>query len=431
MVETTVRSSARTNRITEAEVNACLARFPRFREPEMQGYIATAVDRFTRTLNLLADLNLPRGSKVLEIGGRPYFMTMLMQELLGLEVHCANEPTNIHAESAGIKESDGVARLVDDGGGTRAVEVRGLNIEYDAWPWEDETFDAVVYCEVIEHLVYDPTHTLVEAHRVLKSDSGTLLLSTPNALCYTYLVDILRGKNPYPPYDGYSHYARHHRLFSPSELRYLCEHIGFEVHESYSAYDTAYEHPRRLEPLIRRLIKMGRLSHRLDVIYLTATPHGKPTYAYPTEPYVLYADVHGYNRIEENRIDVSTESPQLGSGFYPIERGGWAGDGVRWTAGQARLFLKRGAETTFSMTFYSGMRPGNADVRGWVELEHDGGTLRHPFSVSAASWHTVEVPLSDGDAGTVGVLIGIDNVFYPGEADDRPLGIALQHAELV
>ena len=221
----------------EAHVRDCLARFARFAEPESQGYIATAVDRFVRTLNILREMELGPGSRVLEIGGRPYFMTMLMEGLLGLEVESANEPTEMP------EEADGFAKLVDSDHATHRVPVKRLNIEYDRWPWLDNSFDAVVYCEVIEHLVYDPTHTLVESHRVLKKETGRLLLSTPNALCYTYLIDMIRGRNPYPPYVGYSHYARHHRLFSPSELKYLCEKIGFEVYSAYSAYDTAYSHP--------------------------------------------------------------------------------------------------------------------------------------------------------------------------------------------
>src|SRR6266511_1457458 len=174
--------------ITAKDVEDYVSRFEWFRNPDRQGYWAAAKDRLVTTLNLIPRLPNPEQVRVLEIGGMPYFMTALIEHLFGYTVEVINEPT----------------------------WERG----------EDGRFDIVLYCEVIEHLVYDPTRTLVEAHRVLKKDTGKLLISTPNALAYPYLLQMIQGVNFYPPYSGYSHYARHHRLYSPEELVKLCSMVG-------------------------------------------------------------------------------------------------------------------------------------------------------------------------------------------------------------
>lgn len=419
--------STQSRPITESMVMDYLATFADFRRPAEQGYLATAVDRFTHTLNLIPRLPDPESVRVLEIGGRPYFMSVLLQHFFGYDVSVANEPTVFPGEDGDYVEK------VNDAGVRHRIASSRLNIEYDGWPWPDDFFDIVVYCEVIEHLVYDPTHTLVECHRVLKNDTGTLLLSTPNALAYTGLLDLARGRNIFPPYSGHSYYARHHRLFSPDELSQLCSRIGFVVHASYSAYDEAYAHPRWLDRLVRWLVDRGRLANRLDVIYLLATPHGQPRYVYPSEGLrPIYQDVHAYNRIESGVLKMTDELPQLGGGFHGLES--WGG-GVRWTAPRAGLFLKRRDETKLSLTFFSGPRPNSEQVHGVVTLELGEKSARHEFAVPARSWETLVLPVPDAGEGQLLVDIDVTNPLVPHDvdpanADTRQLGVALREAAL-
>jgi SAM-dependent methyltransferase len=411
---------------TEDQVRDYLATFPVFRQPEQQGYLATAVDRFTRTLNHIPLLRNTHGVRVLEIGGRPYFFSALLRHFFGYEIYLANEPTTFPGD-----DGDTIT-LTNDDGETIEFPQRRFNIEYDAWPWPDDYFDIVVYGEVIEHLVYDPTHTLVECHRVLVKDTGTLVLSTPNGLSYTLLVQMIRGFNPFPPYSGHSHYARHHRLFSLAELRYLCERIGFTVDDGYTAYDTAYWHPPRLNRFVRALVRTGRLRARLDVIYLVATPKGTASYAYPSRPFLIYQDAFAYNRVVSNRLAMSDDIPQLGEGFHNVEQ--WGDNCVRWTAQQARLFLKRCDETTLELTFFSGSHR-DATVTGWVDIT-GADALRHRFTVPGESWETLTLPLPDGDDEVLNIHLGVDTTFVPAEVpgagtDTRQLGIALREAVLV
>ena len=418
-------------KITHRMIKDYLNTFEWFREPAKQGYLATAVDRFAHTLNLIPRLPNPESIKVLEIGGLPYFMTVLIKKFLGYEVQVVNEPTWERGEEGNHEV------LINDQGETFDIRYKTMNIEYDHWPWPDQSFDIVLYCEVIEHLVYDPTHTLVEAHRVLKKDSGKLLISTPNALSYVDLLKMLRGVNSFPPYSGYSHYARHHRLFSTDELIYLTHKAGYEVHTCYSAYDKTYFHPKRLNRLVKLMIRAGLLKKRLDVIYLLATPTGKPHYVYPNSlPFILYQDVHGYRRIFSSSVAMADEeTSQLVEGFHGLEQ--WGG-GVRWTAKQAALFLKHDDQQRLTATFYSGSAEWGPEVSGCVRIgdQHHLAEQSHPFSLPRNSWQTLTFPVPADAPAELLVTFDIDNPVVPAQLDhatidNRILGLAVQKVELL
>ena len=51
---------------------------------------------------------------------------------------------------------------------------RCFDIERDAFPYPDNTFDLVTWCEVIEHLTLNPVWALSEIHRVLKPGGAAL-----------------------------------------------------------------------------------------------------------------------------------------------------------------------------------------------------------------------------------------------------------------
>jgi SAM-dependent methyltransferase len=417
--------------ITAQMVDDYLATFEFFRQPGKPEYLLTARDRLVTTLNLIPRLPDPEGVRVLEIGGMPYFMTVLVEKFFGYKVEVANEPTWERGEGRNVEV------LESDLGDRHEIHYKTLNIENDPWPWPDGSFDIVLYCEVIEHLGYDPTHTLVEAHRVLKPRSGQLLLSTPNALCYSYLVKMVKGRNYYPPYSGHGFYARHHRLFSPEELTYLCTKIGYQMHTCYSAYDRAYDHPRWLEPAVRALMRVGKLKRRLDVIYLLASPVGTAKPVYPDQwPHLLYGDVAAYrSRLGLSRVRMGDDvTAPLMDGFHDLEP--W-GDGVRWTGPRARLRLYPKGHRDVEISFYSGPAERGAKVAGWVAMAgEDGAELeRHAFSVPSDSWETLTFPLPDQLPAELVIEVGVDepmvpNQIDPANGDGRALGVAVREVAL-
>lgn len=411
-------------RITRRMVEDYLASFAWFREINRQAYLHTALDRFTHTLNLIPRLPNPEQVRVLEIGGLPYFMTVLIKKFFGYDVSVIDEPARDQGEGNNFQT------LTSDTGDSYRIGYQVANIERDRWPYADDSFDLVIYCEVIEHLIYNPTHTLAEAHRVLKKDSGRLLISTPNALSVTLLLGGLRGENYFPPYDGYSEYARHNRLFSTDELIYLVSKVGYYVHACYSAYDRAYEHPRRLDRLLKLLARRGLLKKRLDVIYLLATPYGKAKYAYPSDrPHRIYQDVHGYRQVVSSRIAMADEeSAQLVDGFYQLED--WGG-GVRWTAPEARLFLRNEGCQQINLVLFGGPAVRGPLVNGRLmvgDKDHQDETS-YPFSIAAGEWANLSFPLPENAPAELLVTLFVDQPLKV-PADSRELGIVVREVGL-
>jgi len=60
------------------------------------------------------------------------------------------------------------------------IPILDCDLDVDPFPFADQTFDLVLFTEVIEHL-HNPLHALSEIRRVLKR-GGWLILSTPNLL---------------------------------------------------------------------------------------------------------------------------------------------------------------------------------------------------------------------------------------------------------
>ena len=111
-----------------------------------------------------------------------------------------------------------------------------FDVEIDEFPYEDDYFETVLACEILEHLRVDPMHMLFEIFRVLEND-GLLLITTPNCASIASLEQLLwRSSNPYT-YSLYSHPERtggdtspsHIREYTPDELRKLVESAGFRV----------------------------------------------------------------------------------------------------------------------------------------------------------------------------------------------------------
>ena len=111
------------------------------------------------------------------------------------------------------------------------VQVSVFDVERDPFPHADATFDVVLCLEVIEHLAVDPMAMAAEVNRVLKRE-GVFVLSTPNALRYASIVNMVVGEQPmgYVGYNGVDT-NRHNRLYTPGELERLLRAAGMDPQE--------------------------------------------------------------------------------------------------------------------------------------------------------------------------------------------------------
>jgi glycosyltransferase involved in cell wall biosynthesis/SAM-dependent methyltransferase len=186
-----------------------------------QAYFATHSVRLIRTLQLI-----PRGdsaSRILELGCYMQ-ITPALRGLLGY-----GEVRGGYMGNAGGWHRPVVA--ADDGEEFHcAIDL--FNCEVDRFPYEDESFDTILCCELLEHLQTDPMHMMSEIHRVLKAN-GTLVLTTPNAVSLRSLRAILLGIHP----NLFSKYVipallpetRHAREYTPKELLRLFADSGFSI----------------------------------------------------------------------------------------------------------------------------------------------------------------------------------------------------------
>ena len=104
-----------------------------------------------------------------------------------------------------------------------------FDAERDAFPYPDACFDLVLNCEIIEHLLRDPMHMLLECARVL-ADNGALLLTTPNVASYSSVARALTAAgNPqnYSLYPAAETESPHIREYTPGELRDAVAAAGF------------------------------------------------------------------------------------------------------------------------------------------------------------------------------------------------------------
>jgi SAM-dependent methyltransferase len=120
------------------------------------------------------------------------------------------------------------------------ITFKMCNVEVDAIPYPDSSFDAVVCCQVLEHFTHSHLPTMLEIHRVLKP-RGIVEVDVPNAASFRNRSRMLRGKNI--TYDYEEHYLRaqpisykemsfyplrHNREFTRHELEILLVAAGFQ-----------------------------------------------------------------------------------------------------------------------------------------------------------------------------------------------------------
>jgi SAM-dependent methyltransferase len=194
---------------------------------ELLGYATADLERFLRTLDLVP--NEP--ASLLEIGANPYFNTLLLRRF---RPQAELTLTNYFGGDSGVKTQqlrfkgfDGHAEQID-------FDYHNVNIEEHRFPFEDSSFDGVVFCEVLEHLTNNPMAALSEIHRVL-APNGYLVLTTPNVARLENVVALFEGRNLYDPYSGYGAYGRHNREYTRHELHLLLVHCGFSAEISYTA----------------------------------------------------------------------------------------------------------------------------------------------------------------------------------------------------
>ena len=189
---------------------------------ELRGYLQEAFRRFLYTLQLVPNT----AGQLLEIGANPYFMTLLLRRFRRYELHMTNY--------FGVDIEGTTTQTVVSPTDRMVIDFTNINIERDPLPFDTETFDVVLLCEVLEHFTNDPVKALLHIRRVLKTN-GYLVLTTPNVARLANVTRLITGSNLYDPYSGYGPYGRHNREYTQEEIVRLLKYLGFTIDEIFTS----------------------------------------------------------------------------------------------------------------------------------------------------------------------------------------------------
>ena len=106
------------------------------------------------------------------------------------------------------------------------LDVLSCDVEIETVPFEDNTFDLIVFNEVFEHLRINPIFTLREALRVLRP-GGKLLLSTPNLRSFRGLKNLLLHSRAHATSGGL--YREYEKLETLGHMGHVREYTAREV----------------------------------------------------------------------------------------------------------------------------------------------------------------------------------------------------------
>jgi SAM-dependent methyltransferase len=194
---------------------------------------------------LLIEKHVEPHARILEYGAIPLVLTGAL-EALGYEVR-----------SVDVRPERFAKAIADLG-----LDVTRCDVETEAVPFAPDSFDAVLFNELFEHLRINPVFTLREAHRVLRP-RGSLLLSTPNLRSFRGVRNLLLHNQGHAVSEGvYRQYEKletlghmgHVREYTTREVSEFLDRVGFRVKRVVFRGG----HGRGLVGLAERLVPAGR-----------------------------------------------------------------------------------------------------------------------------------------------------------------------------
>ena len=190
-------------------------------------YLETHSERFFRSYQILSNYNHNFEKEILVnlASNNGIFVPA---------IHAISPFKQIHLIDYGEKNSENLK--IQSSQEVINVKKHYLNLEKDYLPFKDESVDVVIFFEILEHLLYDPMHVLLEINRILKIN-GVLFISTPNLNSAGAFQRMLKGENPnlFTPYRRIDKiYERHNREFTLGEVKLLANKAGLSVENVFT-----------------------------------------------------------------------------------------------------------------------------------------------------------------------------------------------------
>jgi len=125
--------------------------------------------------------------------------------------------------------------------GRHGIEIAEVRLEDYVLPFESERFDAILMCEVLEHLNFNPLPLIKEINRIGAPDS-LFYLSLPNLAQLENRLKLVRGVSNLAPIQSYFEQLDpeqleiangHWREYTAAEVREMLERMGYEIESQY------------------------------------------------------------------------------------------------------------------------------------------------------------------------------------------------------
>ena len=184
--------------------------------------------RFRATASRIIEL-VPSGARILDVGSHYLHLTSVLA-LVGYEVRAIDVPA--HSTLPFVRERAvrmGIPLTVAEG--DAVAQGRFLTAEADS-------FDAVLFCEILEHITFNPIPFWRRIHGLLRPN-GIILLTTPNSLkllsvlgALWNLVTLRRIGLSVKQIMGHATFGQHWKEYSAREIGEYFAHLSpdFMVH---------------------------------------------------------------------------------------------------------------------------------------------------------------------------------------------------------
>jgi SAM-dependent methyltransferase len=168
-------------------------------------------ERFDFLLKKITELFAP-GKKFLDIGSFQGYM-MLGAKLIGCDVF------GVDLEKY-VKALEPLSRQY--GFDNRAGDLR------DTLPFADNTFDLILFSEVLEHFDFHPLSFFFELKRIVKP-GGKIIITTPNLCRLNNILSLIFDKSINWDIKENYHENVHRREFSKMEITWLLQSAGLKI----------------------------------------------------------------------------------------------------------------------------------------------------------------------------------------------------------
>lgn len=190
-------------------------------------YSISHQNSYQRTISDIINF-IPTNSKVLELGA---FIGVVSRSLkkIGYNIIASDIPEFFNNE------------WVSEYYKKHGIPIYPINLRKAKLPFPDNELDAILICETLEHLNFNPLPSLYEMNRVL-STGGTIYVAMPNLSRIGNRIKMLLGMPIYSPIEDYlKQLSRdenmiaglHWREYTIKETQWMLETVGFEVTHTY------------------------------------------------------------------------------------------------------------------------------------------------------------------------------------------------------